>query len=49
MLESTVFFETYEVRSCTRIEKHFEQLQKSLRMFGFEVILDAAVANVLHK
>lgn len=49
VLGSPVFSETYEVRGCARIEMQFEELQKALRLFGFDVITDAAVTNRLHK
>lgn len=42
MLGSNVFDETFEVRGSPRIEKHFLELEKSLRIFGFDVITDAS-------
>jgi hypothetical protein len=41
--------ETHEVRGGARIEKHFVDLQKTLRVFGFDVITDADCMMALHK
>ena len=35
ILGSLLFSETYEVRGSARMEKHFSQLQNTLRVFGF--------------
>ena len=37
MLGSNLFDETFEVRGSPRIEKHFLELEQSLRTFGFDV------------
>ena len=37
MLGSNQFDETFEVRGSTRIEKHFLELERTLRLFGFDV------------
>jgi hypothetical protein len=49
MLLSPLFSETYEVRGSARIEKHFVELQKTLRVFGFDVDTDADGIMALHK
>jgi len=49
MLGSSLFDETYEVRGCARIDKHFEELQKTLRAFGFDVDTDVDSMVALHK
>jgi hypothetical protein len=50
MLGSLLFSETHEVRGGARIEKHFVELQNTLRVFGFDVITDAdAMMIALHK
>ncbi|NQT12411.1 MAG: hypothetical protein HQ582_06675 [Planctomycetes bacterium] len=49
MLGSPLFSETHEVRGGARIEKHFVDLQKTLRMFGFDVITDVDGMMALHK
>jgi hypothetical protein len=38
MMGSSGLGETYEVRGGSRIEQHFVELEKSLRIFGFSVI-----------
>jgi len=49
ILGSPLFSETHEVRGGARIEKHFVDLQKTLRVFGFDVITDADGMMALHK
>jgi hypothetical protein len=49
ILGSPLFSETHEVRGGARIEGHFVDLQKTLRMFGFDVISDADGMMALHK
>ncbi len=49
MLGSPLFSETHEVRGGARIEKHFVDLQKTLRVFGFDVITDVDGMMALHK
>jgi hypothetical protein len=49
MLGSPLFSETHEVRGGARIEKHFVELQKTLGVFGFDVITDADGMMALHK
>jgi hypothetical protein len=50
MLGSLLFSETHEVRGGARIEKHFVDLQSTLRVFGFDVITNAAALMIaLHK
>src|SRR5206468_8405517 len=50
ILGSPLFSETHEVRGGARIEKHFVELQNTLRVFGFDVITDAdAMMIALHK
>lgn len=50
ILGSLLFSETYEVRGGARIEKHFVELQNTLRVFGFDVITNAAALMIaLHK
>jgi hypothetical protein len=49
ILGSSLFSETYEVRGGARIEKHFADLQKTLRVFGFDVTTDADGMMALHK
>ena len=49
ILLSSLFDEMYEVRGCARIEKHFGDLQKTLRVFGFEVFTDVDGMFALHK
>ena len=44
-----MFSETHEVRGGARIEKHFGDLQKTLRVFGFDVITDADGMMALYK
>jgi len=46
---SPLFSETYEVRGCARIEEHFGDLQKTLRVFGFDVVTDVDSMMALHK
>jgi hypothetical protein len=49
ILGSLVFSETYEVRGGARIEKHFSELQNTLRVFGFDVTSDVDGMIALHK
>jgi len=49
ILGSPLFSETHEVRGSARIEKHFVDLQKTLRTFEFDVITDADGMMALHK
>lgn len=50
ILGSLLFSETQEVRGRARIEEHFVGLQKTLRVFGFDVVTDAdALMIALHK
>ena len=49
ILGSPLFSETHEVRGGARIEKHFVDLQKTLRVFGFDVITDAEGMMALYK
>jgi hypothetical protein len=49
ILGSPLFSETHEVRGGARIEGHFVDLQKTLRVFGFDVITDADGMMALHK
>ncbi len=49
MLGSLLFSETYEVRGCARIEDHFGDLQKTLRVFRFDVDTDVDSMVALHK
>lgn len=50
ILGSLLFSETHEVRGSARIEEHFLGLQNTLRVFGFEVVTDAAASMIaLHK
>lgn len=49
ILGSLVFSETYEVRGSARIEKHFAELQNTLRAFGFDVTSDVDGMIALHK
>lgn len=49
ILLSSLFEETYEVRGCARIEEHFRDLQKKLRVFGFDVDTDVDSMMALHK
>ena len=37
MLGSNLIDETFEVRGSPRIEKHFHELEQTLRIFGFDV------------
>lgn len=46
---SPLFSEMYEVRGWTRIEKHFGDLQETLRVFGFDVDTDVDSMVALHK
>lgn len=49
VLGSTLFSETYEIRGSARIEQHFIELQKALRVFGFEVDTNIDGMSALHK
>ena len=49
MLGSPLFSETHEVRGGARIEKHFAELQNTLRVFGFDVTSDVDGMIALHK
>lgn len=49
ILGSPLFDETYEVRGRARIDQHFEDLQKTLRVFGFDVDTDIDSMVALHK
>jgi hypothetical protein len=49
MLGSGVINETFEVRGSPRIEEHFRDLEKSLRIFGFDVTTDASSQMALNK
>jgi hypothetical protein len=49
MLGSNVFLETMEVREPPRIELHFEQLERSLKIFGFEVQTDVTTYMALDR
>jgi hypothetical protein len=50
ILGSRLFWEIDEVRGGARIEEHFIELQRTLRVFGFGVITNAdAVMVALHK
>ncbi len=49
ILGSSVFDEMHEVRGSARIEQHFVSLQKTLGVFGFDVITDADGSMALHK
>ena len=49
ILGSTLFSETHEVLGGARIEKHFVELQETLRMFGFDVVSDVDSMIALHK
>jgi hypothetical protein len=49
ILGTPLFSETYEVRGCARIEDHFADLQKTLRVFGFDVATDVDSMMALHK
>ena len=49
ILGSPLFSELDEVRGHARIEQHFRDLQKTLRVFGFDVDTDVASLVALHK
>jgi hypothetical protein len=49
ILGSPLFSETHEVRGGARMEEHFVDLQKTLRVFGFDVITDVDGMMALHK
>ena len=49
MIESNLFSELLEVRGSPRIEPHFIELEKTLNVFGFDVITDASAMLALDK
>lgn len=49
ILGSPVFDEMLEVRGRARIEEHFQELVKKLRVFGFDVNEKAQTLNVRDK
>ena len=49
ILGSPLFSDIYEVRGSPRIEEHFVNLQKTLRVFGFDVVTDVDSQMALHK
>jgi hypothetical protein len=49
MLGSNVFSETFEVRGSPKIERHYVELQQTLKIFGFEVQTDVSTEMALDK
>ena len=49
MLGALQFAETFEVRGGPRIEKHFLELERALRQFGFEFEMDMEAPRALYK